>query len=176
MTKSSPDSLQVAPPENEQVDPRTTMLVRDYDHPDAQRLVDALYRDQVERYGYADPAEADASIYRPPDGLFLVAYVDGVAVACGGFRTYDAPGRTVEIKKMYTVAELRGRGLGGLILNRLEAYARRGGARRAILETGVRNTAALALYCGVGFLPTDRYVNDRDPEINRAFVKDLSDP
>jgi GNAT superfamily N-acetyltransferase len=150
------------------------VVVRAYDHPHARRLVQALYDEQVERYGYADPAEADQSGYAPPDGLFLVGYLDDEPVACGGYRTYDKANRTVEIKKMYTVPALRGRGYGYAIIRELEDRAANAGARRAILETGVRNSAALALYTGVGYQPIDRYVDGRDPAINRAFAKTLN--
>ncbi|WP_182883930.1 GNAT family N-acetyltransferase [Microbispora sp. H10949] len=153
---------------------RFVVSPRPYDHPDARRLVRALFDDQKERYGYADPFEADPAYYLPPHGLFLVGYLDGVAVACGGYRTFDEQTRTVEVKKMYTVPRFRGLGLGERILKELERRAARNGARRSILETGVRNTAALALYTGVGYQPTERYVDGRDPAINRAFVKELS--
>lgn len=147
------------------------IVERPYDHPDARALVKRLYDDQVERYGYADPAEADPELYQPPCGLFLVGYCYGRVACCGGFRRYD--GETVEIKKMYTVAELRGLGLGMAIINKLERRAIAAGARQAILETGVRNTAALTLYTHAGYRPTARYVQGRDPAINRAFIKDL---
>lgn len=149
------------------------ILERQYDHPDAVRLVRALYDEQVDRYGFADPVEADPATYVPPYGLFLVAYVDGVPSACGGYRPYEAVPATVELKKMYTVPALRGRGLGRLIGARLERHACAGGARRAILETGARSDGALALVRSAGYQPTARYVSGRDPAINRAFVKDL---
>lgn len=145
---------------------------RAYDHSDARALVTQLYDDQVVRYGYADPVEADPDLYRPPRGLFLVGYYDRRPVCCGGFRGYR-PG-IVEIKKMYTIPELRGRGLGVAIIEELERNAIAAGAQRAILETGVRNTAALGLYDQAGYRPTARYVQGRDPAINRAFVKDLT--
>lgn len=147
------------------------IIERPYDHPDARVLVKRLYDEQVECYGYADPIEADPELYRPPHGLFLVGYSRGRAACCGGFRSHGA--ETVEIKKMYAVPELRGLGLGMAILSRLERRAAAAGARRVILETGVRNTAALALYRRAGYRPTARYVPGRDPAINRAFVKDL---
>ncbi|MCT9934922.1 GNAT family N-acetyltransferase [Planotetraspora sp. A-T 1434] len=153
---------------------RFVVSPRPYDHPDSRRLVRALFDDQTERYGYADPSEADPAYYLPPRGLFLVGYLDGLAVACGGYRTFDEQTRTVEVKKMYTVPHLRGLGLGERILTELERDAARNGAQRAILETGMRNTAALALYTGIGYQPTERYVDGRDPAINRAFVKELS--
>lgn len=44
----------------------------------------------------------------------------------------------------------------------------------AILESGVRNTAALGLFTRSGYRPMPRYVAGRDPSINRAFVKTLT--
>lgn len=148
---------------------------RTYDHPDAVRLLHALYDEQINRYGFADPVAADPAQYAPPCGLFLVAYVDGVPSACGGYRSHDPATATVELKKLYTVPELRGQGLGCLVGARLEQHAADHGARHAILETGVRSHGALALIRLAGYQPTGRYVAGRDPTINRAFIKDLSD-
>jgi GNAT superfamily N-acetyltransferase len=142
-----------------------------YRHPDAYDLVKALFDEQVKRYGYADPVDTDPDLYRPPHGLFLVGYDNGRAICCGGYRSYRAD--TVEIKKMYTVPERRGQGYGLAIINELERRAAEVGVRCTILETGVRNTAALALYRSVGYQPTARYVPGRDPAINRAFLKRL---
>ncbi len=75
--------------------------LRPCDHPDAVSLVCALYRDQVSRYGYADPVDADPVQYCPPRGLFVVVYASGVPAGCGGYRTHDPATRTAEIKKMY---------------------------------------------------------------------------
>lgn len=149
---------------------------RAYDHPDAALLVQSLFEDQVSRYGFADPVAADPTSYAPPLGLFLVAYMAGVPGACGGYRPCDLTAATVEIKKLYTVPELRGHGLGALILSRLELDAARRGARSAVLETGVRNSAALALFRRAGYRPAPRYVGGRDPVINRAFLKELPAP
>jgi ribosomal protein S18 acetylase RimI-like enzyme len=77
---------------------------------------------------------------------------------------------------MFTVPQHRGHGHGLAVITELELRATRVGARRAILETGVRNTSALNLYVGMGYEETERYVAGRDPEINRAFVKALSIP
>jgi ribosomal protein S18 acetylase RimI-like enzyme len=106
--------------------------------------------------------------------MFVVGYLCGEPVVCGGYRIHDVESRTVEIKKMYALPETRGRGLGRLVLAELERRAALSGARRAILETGVRNTAALGLYTGMGYAPTARYAKDRDPQINRAFIKNLA--
>ncbi len=96
------------------------IVERAYDHPDAVRLVQALYDEQVARYGLADPVGADPAEYAPPHGLFVVAYIDGVPSACGGYRPYGPATATVELKKMYTVPDQRGRGLGRMVGARLE--------------------------------------------------------
>jgi GNAT superfamily N-acetyltransferase len=170
MTKDSFDS-----PQPVQHAGAIEIVERPYDHPDAVRLVQALYDEQVGRYGFADPVEADPAEYAPPRGLFLVAYVDGVPSASAGYRTYDPTTATVELKKMYTVPDLRGRGLGRMVGARLEQHAACHGARQAILETGARSHGALALVRLAGYRPIACYVAGRDPAINRAFVKDLSD-
>ena len=147
---------------------------RAYDHPDAVCLVRALFDEQIGRYGFADPAEADPASYAPPHGLFLVVYIAGIPRACCGYRTYDPATATIELRKLYTAPEVRGRGIGRLLLSRLEHHAARQGARRAILETGARNLEALALIRHAGYQPTARYVRGRDPAINRAFCKALT--
>jgi len=147
---------------------------RTYDHPDAVRLLRALYEEQVARYGFADPVDADPAEYAPPHGLFLVVYSAQVPCACGGYRPYDPGAFTVEVKKMYTVPDLRGKGLGRLVLSQLQQHAAHHGARGAVLETGARSHAALALFRQAGYQPIARYASGRDAAINRAFFNDLS--
>jgi len=150
---------------------------RGYDHPDAARLVQALYDEQVARYGCADPAETSPGQYTPPGGLFLVACGTGTPVGCGGYRTYDPGARIAEIKKMYVVPHLRGQGIGRLILSQLEQRAAEAGFAGIILETGVRNDAALGLYASAGYQIRPRYAAGfRDPAVNRAFAKPLPHP
>ncbi|MFD4549503.1 GNAT family N-acetyltransferase [Streptomyces sp. NPDC058466] len=53
----------------------------------------------------------------------------------------------------------------------LERHAASRGATRIMLETGRRNTAALALYHRAGYLPCPSYVAGRDARVNRAMTK-----
>jgi GNAT superfamily N-acetyltransferase len=147
---------------------------RGVDHPDAVRLLRAFYAEQVERYGFADPIDLDPAEYVHPNGVFAVAYHDGGAVGCGGYHWFDRAAGTIEIKKTYLVPERRGRGTGRAMLVWLEEHATAAGARRAILETGVRNAAALHLFERAGYGSTPRYVAGRDPNVNRAFEKLLA--
>ncbi|WP_245603446.1 GNAT family N-acetyltransferase [Salinispora cortesiana] len=144
------------------------------DHPHAARLLRAFRDEQVARYGFADPVDLDPHTYSPPNGTFVIAYQGGRPVGCAGCRWYDRSIGVVEVRKTYLIAEARGRGLGRALLHRLESHAVGWGARRVILETGVRNTAALALFAASGYQPTAQYVPGRDPTINRAFVKPLT--
>ena len=142
-------------------------------HPDAAGLLRAFYDEQVGRYGFADSVDLESGEFARPAGAFVVAYQDGQPAGCGGWRWYDRAARTVEIKKTFVIPASRGLGVGRALLSWLEEDAVFAGAERAILETGVRNTAALGLFASQGYQPTDRYVPGRAPEINRAFARSL---
>lgn len=85
----------------------------------------------------------------PGRGVFLVAYREGVPVGCGAVRLINAG--TAELKRMYVGPPCRGTGIGLRLLQALESEARGLGAERLVLETGVRQAAALALYRRNGF-------------------------
>ncbi|HEX2076891.1 MAG TPA: GNAT family N-acetyltransferase [Longimicrobium sp.] len=88
-------------------------------------------------------------------GAFLVVHLDGTPVGCGAVRLLDA--ETGELKRMYVAPGARGAGLGRRLVEALEAEARALGARRLMLETGIRQHAALALYRATGFHPIPLY-------------------
>jgi GNAT superfamily N-acetyltransferase len=144
-----------------------------YSDPRARRLIQALHLGQLATYGFADdPDDTPEQQFAPPHGLFVIAHRHEIPVGCGGFRLLDT--HTAEIKRMYVASLARGRGLGRRILEHLEHLAASSGASRIILETGYRNSAALALYRQCGFLPTPPYVPGRNPEVNRAMLKVLT--
>lgn len=74
----------------------------------------------------------------------VVLYSDGVAVACGAFKEYNPT--TVEIKRMFTLDAYRGKGLAPQIVAELEKWAKELDYQEAILETGIKQTPAIALY------------------------------
>jgi len=153
--------------------PAWTLTAVSYTSPDARRLTQALRREQLRMYGFADdPADTPAGEFTAPHGAFLIASADGgPALACGGWRT--AGTETAEIKRMYVHPALRGRGLGRRILEALEEDAASHGMAHVILETGVRNRAALSLYATCGYAPVKSYVEGRNPDVNRAMRKAL---
>lgn len=108
-------------------------------------------------------------------GAFLVVYRDGTPVGCGALRVLE-PG-TAELKRMYVAPTERGRGLGRRLVDALEAEARALGVRRLVLETGIRQEAALALYRATGFEPIPlygEYVNSPDTSV--CLGKTLPEP
>jgi len=105
-------------------------------------------------------------------GAFLVAYRGGEPVGCGAVRLLDAA--TAELKRMYVAPAARGTGLGRRLVEALEAEARALGARRLVLETGTRQTAALALYRATGFHPIPLYGEYRlSPDTSVCLGKEL---
>src|SRR5215510_6326071 len=92
-------------------------------------------------------------------GAFLIAWRTGKPIGCGAIRRIEE--RTGELKRMYVTPQERGRGIGHTILRALEGEAQALGISRVVLETGVRQKEALALYERAGFLriaPFGEYV------------------
>lgn len=133
-----------------------------FTHPDAQALVTEVQAEYVERYGGPDETPLEAGVLDPPRGAFFVGYLDGSPVATGGWRIRSdvaAFGRTrpAEIKRMYVVPGLRRQGLARALLTRLEDTARDAGADVMVLETGLRQPEALALYTASGYRPVEAF-------------------
>ena len=80
---------------------------------------------------------------------FVVGYVDGAPVACGAVQHIG--GGIGEIKRMYVVPPLRGRGLSRRILTALEELALRQGLHTLRLETGAFLAPAVGLYTSSGY-------------------------
>jgi putative acetyltransferase len=83
-------------------------------------------------------------------GAFLVAWLDSAPAGCGAVRLIS-PG-VAELKRMYVVPAVRGRGVSRAILSELETRAGALGATRVVLETGDKADAALSLYESTGYL------------------------
>ncbi|MDN5627531.1 Acetyltransferase (GNAT) domain-containing protein [Epilithonimonas bovis DSM 19482] len=75
------------------------------------------------------------------------------AVACGAIKELDS--NSMEVKRMFTLPEKRGKGLASAILKELESWAKELGYKKTILETGKRQTEAVTLYnkCGYQVIP-----------------------
>ncbi|MBJ6632997.1 GNAT family N-acetyltransferase [Streptomyces sp. I5] len=151
-----------------------------YDHPDAVKLDAAVQAEYDIRYGDGgDATPMDPADFRPPNGIYLIAYdALGVPVASGGWRVQDANEEgnrdgDAELKRMYVVEEMRGRGLARRILAALEEDARAAGRVRMVLETGTKQPEAIALYTSSGYEPCEKFGYYRFHEDSRCYAKTL---
>ncbi len=103
-------------------------------------------------------------------GVTLVLLADRLAVGCGSLRVLDPT--TAEVKRMFVVAEARGRGHARRILSALEERARSLGCARVVLDTAAPLHEAAAMYLREGYLEIARY-ND-NPVAARWFEKTLA--
>lgn len=148
------------------------LCTRTYDHPDSVKLIADLQQVFVERYGSQDITPVDPAQFAAPLGYFVVGYLDGVPVACGGWRAHSEDG-AAEIKRMYVADSLRGRGLSRLVLANLEDTAREAGHRQMVLETGMRQPEAIGLYLSSGYERIENFGVYRDHPESRCFGKPL---
>ena len=126
----------------------------DVDSGDGGRLAQAMRDEIAVMYDGLDldggtMPRAGAAELSPPGGAFVVGYQDGAPVCCGGVKRLDD--ERCEIKKMYVVAEMRGRGVARALLHELEDVARRLGYPIARLDTGPRQRNAQGLYQDEGY-------------------------
>lgn len=74
---------------------------------------------------------------------------------------------------MYVTPEARGLGLARQILAALEEDARAAGRTRMVLETGLKQPEAIALYTSSGYEPCAKFGHYRFDELSRCFAKKL---
>jgi GNAT superfamily N-acetyltransferase len=79
----------------------------------------------------------------------IIAYENEAIAAIGAYKEYDS--ETVEMKRMYTLSEHRGKGIASSILSELELWAKEENYKFAILETGQLQKDAIYLYQKLGY-------------------------
>ncbi|MDQ3037800.1 MAG: GNAT family N-acetyltransferase [Myxococcota bacterium] len=138
------------------------------DHDPRIRSIDArddeavagIIRTVMPEYGASGPgfAISDPEVgfmsraYARPGCAYLVVELEGRVVGGGGVAPLDGgDADTCELRKMYFLPELRGRGAGRRLLERCIDAARALGYRRMYLETLTGMDAAQALYEKLGF-------------------------
>jgi GNAT superfamily N-acetyltransferase len=153
------------------------VVVRPPTKNDAEGLAQAA-RDLAEQYGKFEPDRFQmpdrATLVEwleevlgrplPDDSLWLVAELDGVAVADAQAQLHepvadaaaqpslDAGRRRVRLDYLAVQARHRGRGIGGLLLQAVEDWARERGAELLLTDTNLRsNVGAVEFYEKHGF-------------------------
>ncbi len=102
---------------------------------------------------------------------FLVARRNGKPLGCGAIRPFE-PG-VAEIKRMFVVHQARGSGIGRVILQSLEAFAKKFGYRSVRLETGLKQPEAISLYQSAGYHRAPCYGPYRKNPMSICFEKEL---
>ena len=101
----------------------------------------------------------------------IVAYDNDVPIACGAIKEHSKD--TMEIKRMYTIPESRGKGIGTEVLTALEIWATELGFKKCLLETGKRQPEAIALYTKKGYSRIPNYGQYAEMENSVCFEKQL---
>ena len=135
-------------------------------------LVRALLDELMTRYGFPDPDQPAADELLPPGGVFFVAYRGARPVGCGGLRRHDE--HVGEVKRMYVHPEHRRHGVGRAVLRAVEAEAHRIGYVKLVLETGMRQPEAIALYESEGYVAVEPWGPYREVASSRCFAKALA--
>jgi len=150
----------------------------------AHRMLSDYFAERAETFPSAQGAYRtafpDPGQFLAPNGVFLLAYDDGVEVGCGGVRELpvpltdtedDRPVVRYEIKHLWVSPPRRGNGYGRAILAELELRARGFGATEVVLDTNESLEAAGRLYRSHGYESIQPY-ND-NPNATDWFRKPL---
>lgn len=147
-------------------------LIRtDSSHPDFKALVKQL--DAYLKITDGDEHE----FYNQFNGIdhlkhVVVAFSNNNAVGCGAFKAFDEA--RVEVKRMFTLPEERGSGIGREILQELESWARELGYKATILETGKRQVEAVKFYRKCNYNSIPKYGQYKAMENSLCFEKQLN--
>ncbi len=102
----------------------------------------------------------------------IVAYENNVALGCGAIKEVD--NSTMEVKRMYSIPESRGKGVATQIPIELESWAKELFYTRCILETGKRQPEAINLYKKNGYKLIPNYGQYAGVENSLCFEKVLN--
>ena len=131
------------------------------------RLLDAdlAIRDGEDHSFYAQYNKVDSIKH------VIVAYENGKAVGCGAIKEI-APD-AMEVKRMYTPPELRGKGIAVKVLNELEKWTAELGYKKCMLETGKKQPEAIALYTKCSYIVIPNYGQYAGIENSVCFEKSV---
>jgi GrpB-like predicted nucleotidyltransferase (UPF0157 family)/GNAT superfamily N-acetyltransferase len=144
------------------------------DEPEVLALYDAFIREADGPLGIdleAEIAAGPPAELVPPNGLLLLARVDGEPAGLGGVRYLDT--EFAEVKSMFVSPAHRGIGLGRRLLSELEDVARRQDCRAVRLDTSDYLSGAVGLYRSAGYREVPAYNANR--KANLWFERSLED-
>ena len=146
-------------------------LIRtDSDNPDFIELVKYLDADLAKKDGnehsfYAQFNKIDKIKHA------VVVYENDKPVSCGAINEYVPD--SMEVKRMYTLPESRGKGVATEVLKELEIWASELGYEKCVLETGKRQPEAIQLYKKNGYEIIPNYGQYAGVENSVCFEKKI---
>jgi len=139
---------------------------------DAPGVIELIGRVFVE-YGWIwDPATEVPDLlrwtsYEPPDGAFFVVREEGRVVGSVGVHRFGDD--VAELHRLYLDAGVRGRGLGGALVQTILAWCRDNGVGRLLLWSDTRFVHAHRLYLRHGFRQTGERELPQDVNQTREY-------
>ena len=134
-------------------------------------LVKALDADLAERDG------DDHAFYHQFNKIdvikhVVVLYENEKPIGCGAIKEFDAT--AMEVKRMYTSPESRGKGVATKILSELEKWTKELSYNSCVLETGKRQPEAIQLYTKSGYKIVSNYGPYKGVSNSICFEKRLN--
>jgi GNAT superfamily N-acetyltransferase len=143
----------------------------DITEPAVRALLGEVMDELSRRYGGSgDDTPIGEADFTPPDGYFFVADDGDRLIGCAGWRRH---GNDAELKRMFTITAVRGKGVGRRLLAHVEESARSAGCYRLILETGDKQPEAIALYKSAGYERVEDFGYYAGEEGVLSFAKPL---
>lgn len=139
-------------------------------NPDFLNLVrnldtDLAIRDGDEHAFYDQYNKLDAIKYA------VVVYDNDQPISCGAIKEFDS--EAIEIKRMFTLPQYRGKGIASHVLRELEKWSKDLSYKRSILETGKKQPEAISLYKKNGYVEIPNYGQYIAVENSVCFEKSL---
>ncbi|WP_299107029.1 GNAT family N-acetyltransferase [uncultured Winogradskyella sp.] len=101
----------------------------------------------------------------------VIAYLDGQPSGCGAFKHFND--NSVEVKRMFTTTEARGKAIATQILTELECWANELNYSSCVLETGVRQKEAIQFYKKNDYQIITNYGQYKGVENSLCFEKKI---
>lgn len=148
-----------------------TLIRTDAQNQDFIKLVKLLDADLAVKDG---DDHAFYSLYNKIESIkfALVAFEDKKPVGCGAIKNHEP--NTMEVKRMYVLPEVRGKGIATKILAELENWVIELGCSSCILETGKKQPDAIALYIKNGYSSIPNYGQYAGVDNSVCFEKKLN--
>ena len=138
--------------------------------PDVQTFIQALDAYQERLYpSESNHLDSNETLMRP-NVFFVGAMEEDGLKGIGAVKIFETYG---EIKRMFIPARFRGKGIGKQIIQALETHLMEQKIFRAVLETGIHQTAAIGLYETMGFTRTTSFGSYTEDPLSIFMEKKL---